>query len=534
MREQKKDLELTRRNFLYRSGLGIAGVSLAGMPNLIYGAEEKPKYGGTLRVVYRYASSGLDVHRNQEFMDMQNYCLMYGGLLEQGKLPQMEMYPMLAKSWEVSPDGREFIFPLRQGVKFHHGKEFDSGDVKYSIERVMNPATRSPRAFAFKWIDSIQIIDKYTIKITLKEPFGPFLNSLTIFTCAIIPAGWQPTPTKPAPGTGPFVFKSMVPNETLEVARWDQYYEADEKTGDRLPYLGGVFVKKVVDETVRMTALRAGDVDAVSGPPASVLSQALSEKPIPGIVMGYDRPGSTVIFFNVTKPPFNNKKVRQAIAYALDKEEMNKAIFWGFGEPLNSQPFVKGSRFRIPVKEREVNLAKAKQLLAEAGYPNGFKTEFFEFATASVREGAQSAMGQLRRIGIEATMNMIDQAPYFAAMRKGEYSISCSGISSRYDWDDAYYLYLHSGEIGKNNWSRYSNKELDALLEKGRTTWKYEERIPIYKKVVETIEEDLPIWYGLQSTVGYAFRDSLKGFREGFGLRFAWHGGGAKYWWLAK
>jgi len=90
-------------------------------------------------------------------------------------------------------------------------------------------------------------------------------------------------------------------------------------------------VKKVVDETVRMTALRAGDIDAVSGPPASVLAQALLEKPIPGIVMGFDKPGSTVIFFNVTKPPFNNKKVRQAVAYALDKEEMNKAFFGDLG-----------------------------------------------------------------------------------------------------------------------------------------------------------------------------------------------------------
>ena len=93
--------------------------------------------------------------------------MMYSALTEQGPLPQVEIHPMLAKSWEISPDGREYLFSLKEGIKFHHGKEFDSGDVKYSIERVMNPATRAPRAFAFRWINSVNIIDRYHLKIKL-------------------------------------------------------------------------------------------------------------------------------------------------------------------------------------------------------------------------------------------------------------------------------------------------------------------------------------------------------------------------------
>jgi peptide/nickel transport system substrate-binding protein len=207
----------------------MAGMALAGIPEMARGAEKKPKYGGRVRIGERYGSTGLDAHRNQYFMDYQNYVLMYNALAIMGPLPQVRIYPDLAKSWEISPDGREYIFPLREGVKFHHGKELDSGDVKYSIERVMNPATRSPRAFAYRWIDSIHIIDKYHLKIRLKEPFGPFLTTLTIQNCPIIPAGWEPTGVKPAPGTGPFVFKSFVPNET---------------TGNRLPYVDSIHVKK--------------------------------------------------------------------------------------------------------------------------------------------------------------------------------------------------------------------------------------------------------------------------------------------------
>jgi peptide/nickel transport system substrate-binding protein len=535
MKNEKEDFGgLTRREFLALSGAGMAGMTLAGIPELVHAKEEKPKYGGILRVGYRWGSTGLDAHKNQDFADAMAYRLMYEGITEQGKLPEVEIYPMLAKSWEISNDGREYIFPLREGIKFHHGKEFDSSDVKYSIERVMNPATRAPKAYAFRMIDSVQVIDKYTVKFKLKEPFAPLLSTLTIHTCPIIPAGWEPTATKPAPGTGAFAFKSFVVNESFEASRFDKYHMVDEKTGDRLPYLDGVHVRKIVDDTVRLTALRAGDIDYCAAPPNSVLAKAILEKPIPGVVMDYIVVGNHMIWFNLTKPPFDNKKVRQAIAYAIDKKEMVKAIFWGLGETINDQPFLKESRFYIPVQDREVDLAKAKQLLAEAGYPNGFKTELFEFSMGVYLAGAEVVIGQLKKIGIEATMKVIDRAPYYSMMRKGDYNISFGDYDERFDWDDAFYMYFHSGEIGKNNYTGYRNKELDALLEKGRATWRTEERRPIYKQVIDILKEDLPALYISKSVTGNAFRDYLKGFRKGFGSRFSWYGGGAKYWWLDK
>jgi peptide/nickel transport system substrate-binding protein len=190
----------------------------------------------------------------------------------------------------------------------------------------------------------------------------------------------------------------------------------------------------------------------------------------------------------MSKPPFDNKKVREAVAYAIDKKEVLKASFWGLGETVNNQPFINRSRFYIPVEDRQVNLAKAKQLLSEAGYPNGFKTEFLQASITYELAGCEAAIEQLKKIGIEATMKAIDRAPFNSMMRKGEYSISFSGDSERFDWDDAYYMYLHSKEIDRNNWSRYSNTVLDGLLEKGRTTWKWEDRLPIYKKAIEIIQ----------------------------------------------
>jgi len=536
MKDQKENFAgLTRRQFLYLSGVGTAAVTLAGFPELGHGVEKKPKYGGRLRVAERFGSTGLDAHKNQWFIDFQNYVLMYNGLTIMGPLPQVRMYPDLAKSWEISPDGREYTFPLREGVKFHHGKELDSGDVKYSIERVMNPATRSPRAFAYQWIDSVNVIDKYHLKIRLKEPFGPFLTTLTIQNCPIIPAGWEPTGMKPAPGTGPFVFKSFVPNETTEFIRFDQYWEVDEKTGDRLPYLDSIYVKKIVDPTVRWTALRAGDMDYIQDPPKKVSVEAM-KNPVPGVVLVMTQPvGNQWIYINTSRPPFDNKKVRQAIAYAVDKNELIKAAHWGLGEPINNQPFLNRSRMYIPVEDREVNLAKAKQLLAEAGYPDGFKMEFFQFSgTTYDLDACQVVIGQLSKIGIEGTIKVVDRAPFVESMRKGDYNISVRGDSERLDPDDAYYLYLHSGEIDKNNYSRYSNKELDALLEKGRTTWKWEDRVPVYRKVVEKIQDDLPILYLAKSIIPIAYRDYVKGHGGGASTWFGYYGGGMKMVWLDK
>jgi peptide/nickel transport system substrate-binding protein len=539
MKDAKKNFTgLTRRDFLYFAGAGMSGIALGGIPELGHGQEKeekKPKYGGRVRFGNAWGSSGLDVHKNQDFSDYLHYCLMYGGLADVGALPQVEMYPMLAKSWEISNDGREYIFSLREGIKFHHGKEMDSGDVKYSFDRVLNPATRSPRAFAFRWVDSVNVIDKYHIKFRLKEPFAPFITTLTPYNCAIIPAGVEPTATKPAPGTGPFIFKSFQPNETFEVTRFNQYWEVDEKTGDRLPYVDAVYMKKITDPFVRWTALRAGDLDITYGPPENVVAEAILQKPVPGIYVDYDCPGNSGwVWFNMSKPPFNNKKVRQAVAYALDKKSIIKAVFWGLGETVNNQPFLNRSRFYIPVKEREVDLAKAKQLLAEAGYPNGFKTKFLQFSFNYDVRGAEAAIGELKKIGIEATMEVLDRVPFYVKMRKGEYEISFTGVDERFDWDDAFYMFLHSSEIDKNNWSRYNNQRMDTLLEKGRTTWKFEERKPIYKEVIETVMEDVPVLFLYKTVVGYALQSQLKGFRKGFGLRPAWHGGGTKYWWLDK
>ena len=535
MSDQKYDFDrFSRRDFLYLTGASVAGLGLVGVPQPVFSAEAKKKYGGRLRVGERQGPTGLDVHKNQYVLEYLIYNLMYNALTILGPLPDAKVYPDVATSWEVSKDGREYLFLLREGVKFHHGKELDSGDVKYSIERVMNPATRSPRASAFDKIESVQVVDKNRLKIRLKDTFGPFISKLTIQTCPIIPAGWEPTPTKPAPGTGPFSFKSMVINESVELVRFPQYWEVDEKAGERYPFVDSITVTKIVDEMTRWTALQAGDVDYISAPPANITAKEILT-PTPGIAIPPPVPvGVMCLYFNCAKAPFDNKKVRQAVAYAIDKKEVIKGALWGLGVECNNQFFLEGSPMYSPVKDREVDLAKARQLLSEAGYPSGFKTEFFEFSHAQTLDTCNVMAAQLKKIGIEASIKIIDRAPYEASMRKGDYAMSAILESIRLDPDDAYYYSLNSEAINMNNWSRYSNKEMDRLLAAGRKGVQWDQRAPYYKDVVELIKEDLPIYYISRPKTPAAYRTNVRGFEAGAGTWSAYYGGGFLRAWLDK
>jgi peptide/nickel transport system substrate-binding protein len=302
----------------------------------------------------------------------------------------------------------------------------------------------------------------------------------------------------------------------------------------RLPYVDGLYIKKVPEDIVRWTALRAGDFDYIQNPPRKIAVEE-QKNPTPGVVVVITQPvGVAWIFFNTSQPPFDNKKVRQAIAYAVDKGALIKAAYWGLGETCNNQPFLNRSRFYIPVQDREVNIPKAKQLLAEAGYPNGFKTAIHCSTESVMVDGANAVAGQLKNVGIEATISSRDWVPLTVSLRKGEYGMAYQGDSERLDPDDGYYMRFHSSEIGQNNWSRYSNKEMDKLLEQGRALWKWEDRKPIYKKIVELNAEDLAILYTAKSIIPTAHRDYVRGHEFGMSTWFGYYRGGIKKVWMDK
>ena len=530
---------VSRREFLAMGGGALAGVALGVLPAQADKSCGKPKYGGHLRIGERYHAQTLDPHKQVAFIETMNAMLMFNGLTDRGSLPEVNIYPALAESWEISEDGRTYTFRLR-AAKFHNGKEVTAADVKYSIGRIRDPKTASPRERDLFALDSVDVVDRRTVRLNLKEAYGPMLHKLTVQVTPIIPEGTSYTDGTPPPGTGPFVFKEWRLNEYTRFVRNKDYYEKG------LPYVDMVSVIGIPDATARFTALRTGEIDWLTTLPLGRVPM-LQKNPPPGITVFVSKGmGRHQIFFNLKdqvlgKPnPFSDVRVRRAVAYAIDKKEILQGASWGYGDVLQGQVYSPLEPWSVDVSDYAQNLEKARALLAEAGYPKGFKALLPLRSDDPRKRGSEVTAAQLKKIGIELELKLLADAEYYRTVnRMREFTITYEALPYRDDPDDGYYLYLHSKS--PSNPTGYANPEFDRLLEEARGLTGREERKKVYKKVVEKIHEDVPWIWTHSNNLPYAWRDYLKcdcapGEENcfGFGGWFASANGGFKRVWLDK
>ncbi|MCL5076155.1 MAG: ABC transporter substrate-binding protein, partial [Chloroflexi bacterium] len=353
-----------------------------------------PKVGGVLSVAQKAEAPGLDPHKEPAETTARLTEQIYSTLVKLN--PNMQVVPDLASSWET-PDPKTYIFHLRKGVKFHNGRELTADDVKYSIERILDKKTGAMAASYFVAIDKIETPDPYTVKFLLKNPFAPFLTNLASFYAVIVPKEIVEASgdlKKVAVGTGPFKLAERVPDNVTKLERNKDYFIAGQ------PYLDGLNFFVMKDEAAVIAALRAKQIDfaTLSAGSARLLK---GEKDItvvssPGLAR-YN------LGMNNSKPPFNDVRVRQAISYAVDRQKIIDTVFWG--EAVLTGPIVPAlGDWAIPVStypSYTPNVTKAKELLAQAGYPQGFKTTI-KASTQTQAEIAQVIQSQLRVVGVEA------------------------------------------------------------------------------------------------------------------------------------
>ena len=440
------------------SWLLAAGLCLVLAPAAL---ADNPKYGGELR--YGIASStvtvGVDPHVIQG--DRTGWVLgqVCEGLLnyDQGLNP----VPWLAKSWQISPDGKTYTFELQQGVKFHNGREMMAKDVKFSLERIMDPKTGSRRRTNLAIIKSVQAPSNYQVVIELKNPFSPFLSYLVGVYGAIIPpesVGADGKITHPV-GTGPFSFVEWVKNDRLVVKKFADYWIKG------LPYVDSVVFKPLPDEAVRLTALRTGQVDITHSLPEKLLPK-LSKDASENFKLSI-QPGTAwrMLIMNTRKPPLDNITLRQAIEAAIDREEIMMATTWGFGGVAN-QIWGEDSFWRMPGEVRpNADPAKAKELLKKAGYEKGIdltlevKPAFLPFA--------EVVQDQLKRVGIRCKLMPVDWAALKPRMTNYEYNLAISG-AGWYSDPDARYGRFYSTKGPANYFAGgYTNPKVEELLQKG-------------------------------------------------------------------
>jgi ABC-type transport system substrate-binding protein len=500
-------------------------ISLVLFAPTVQAAEPRP--GGVLRFGLSKDITGLHPFQGTRSVNKNVFSIQYECLAAFDEFGNLK--PSLATSWEVSKDGLEYTFRLRKGVKFHNGKDMSQEDVRWSIDFARDAKNGAfGRAYLLS-VTSLQAIDSHTIKIVLGEPYVPFISTLsTIQAFPVVPKdslkGGREMMTATPPGTGPFHLVDWKPNQQILFQKFPQYWQKG------WPYLDEVIFRPIEDDTVRFTALRTGDFDIAERIPYDQVDR-IRKGEIKGLgIEEANAAGYRSVIFNTEKPPTNSVKVRQAIAYTLDKQKLIEGISWGFGI-VASQKMLKGSEWFTSIQERTRDLEKAKALLREAGYPNGLK---FQAQVEKRTEGEmQMVQSQLKEIGIDLDLEFMDFAKHQQNLQTGNFLLTSQGGSTNFDPDLTYYKYFHTeqGEKKVNNYSRYSNPKLDTLLDEGRKEVNKAKRLKIYQEVLRILHEEIP-----QLPVGFTpyifvFRGHVKDFQvDPSGFFFYGQGGLGKTW----
>lgn len=509
---------INRQTFLKAgaaTGGSLAALLLGTTPGRIFAAQETlaqmsrasaPKRGGTLRCVFETDPVGLDPALSSALSSVRIVELIYTGLLRYNDslLPE----PDLAERYET-PNDQTYIFHLRKGVLFHNGLEMTSADVKFTFERILNPKTGSPRAWYFSEIQRIDTPDKYTVVIHMHKPFAPFLNALAqAFNGIECKAAVEKYGDlqKHMIGTGPFILEQYIPQTVMKLKRNPNYYE----TG--LPYLDGIQITFQPDETARTTALRSNSADFVLFVPDADFN---SLKGTPNLILTETQ--GTVwdyLGLNCRRKPFTDKRVRQAIAWTINRQDMARVGYYGHATPSTCGPVPSWSwaHCSTPVYPQP-DLAKAKKLLAAAGYAKGF-TMTIDASPSYPEQGREAQVAQqlLKPLNINVKIRELEWGQYIDTVTvKHDFDAADLGWGSFVEPDEYLYPEFHSNEFW--NFYGYSNPTVDSLLEQARTTLDRNARRSLYLKAQMIIAEDAPyVFYTNENDLGGYF-SYLKGFK---------------------
>ena len=427
--------------------------------------------------------------------------------------------PALATHWEQTDNCRTWTFFLRPNVKFHDGTAFDSTAVKLHFERLLDPATASTKRHLITHIESISTPEPLRVVFRLKDPDCTTPENFSGIFAAI------PSPTaveKNAPpiavhpvGTGPFRFVEWVPDVRIVMERNPDYWNPDVVKLRRLEF------RPVPEATTRLIQLEQGVLDmadiAFTHVKMAADSPYIELQTVPQLAIRY-------IGFNVQKPPFNDVRVRRAANYAVNREELIKHQFFGVGQAAQGPlpPVLPG--FNPEIERYEYNPEKAKQLLAEAGYPNGLKAVFWTMEKGAYSLAAEAAVEDLRQVGIEVELIKFENASYWKKFdayltEDGRRFPTADGVFDLYvgGWvggesEIEYLRPLFRSDSTSNN-SFYNNPVVDELLKKFNSIEDPAERQRVVKELQKVITDDAPWIFAYYSQVNVGMNKRVKGFR---------------------
>lgn len=414
-----------------------------------------------------------------------------------------ELRGELAESWALDKDGA-WVFKLRQGCRFHNGEPVTADDVKWSIEQIAGEKSTAYMRAQFQGIERIEIPDPQTIRLVTKEPQATLPTWFGNYNTFII---WRKSPPNEPIGAGPFRLVGQERGSSLELAAFDKYY----KPG--FPKLKGIKFIVYADENLRNAALISGDVDMIEYVPWQSMAAVEAD---PRLKLDAVEGPFMDVLFNGTKPPFNDPRVRRAVAHAVKRDDIVKAAFFGRGKPLEGLPIVEGTPWYDEKLAHGWNYdpARAKALLTEAGYANGFQSTLLATAQFGMhKDTAEVVQQHLAAIGIQCELQLPDWSTRVARGSKGQYDMAIHGVSSDNNDPDGLTVVLDTSLSPSHGRSfKVDAPRTIAALARGRAEFDQAKRVEIYKEMQRVALEEVPLVGLAWRSQGYGMSKEVKGF----------------------
>jgi len=468
-------------------------------------AQEQPQRGGTLSVGFPSDSKTFDPTYSVQFTERQVLYVIYNTLVRYGT--DFSLQPELAESWSIEGDGRRIVFKLRTGVKFHDGTDFNAEAVKWNIDYRLDKEVASPQRQQLEpIIASVEVIDPATVAFNLKQRSPGLLSLLGerpgfMISPAAAKKFGKDLGNNPV-GTGPFVFKEWVKGSQITVERNPNYWEAGK------PHLDRIVFRDIAGSIVGAQRLITGELDFVGDMSPQEILQLQNR---PGIKLYPITVGRWYSMqWHTYEPPFDNAKLRQAIAHGIDRKRMNDIVMAGRGALIDG-PTPEGLWwYNANARTYPYDPARAKALLTEAGYPNGFEFTLSTPQIGMLQQINQLAQEQLAAVGIKLKLEPVAQSEWYDRLVKRTTNMSPNRWTQRPDPDGLLYILFHS--TGFANTTGYKNEQVDRLLEEGRNIYDQATRKKIYDELQEIIAKDIPMFSLFYSVEYGALREGVQGF----------------------
>jgi len=474
---------MTRRQWMERMGLGAAGAGLvgaigaAGRPAW---AQGQPKRGGVLRVATVDKPVNMDPGYAQLYSSLQVYQNVYSKLVYVDEAGQF--VPGLAKAWKQEND-RTWLFDLVDNATFHNGEAFTAKDVAFTFSRILDSKNKLPMRVFFSPVEGVEAVGQYQARFHLSKPFGPLFAMLSSATEIVNEKALAEKDPKLFPiGTGPFKFVEWVKDDHITLERWDKYFRPNKPSLDRIVF------QAPADDTVRLTGLQTGRFNWIQTvPPQRIpeLEKARDMKSSPG------RPYFPFFFMlNASRGPLADRRVRQAIAWAVDRNEIVKLVYFG-SHVVTAEPTPEPSPWATGVNAHKggPDVARAKQLLTDAGHGGGLTLTYLVKSQVPVLvKTGEILREQLKKIGVTLEVRPLESGQYFEELVGKKFDVAAAWWSVTVDPDMFYYVLQHSSSPW--NFCGFKSEEADKRLDAFRFTTAPAARKKMYPDLVKWLQEE--------------------------------------------